>query len=151
MSSWDYFSTPLLLKYLIVFMLSCPIKVRVFHQNRSCLSYPYPIFGYEERREQKGSSHFDDKLSFCYDTTVVFCREIYLNWTLAQWFLSLWTPWWICRTPCRCCRLWLLRFPLGPRVPAEDPFVGCQLLKCHLSNQVWSTLHSILLDFHNQG
>ena len=30
----------------------CPIKVRDFHQNESCPSYPHPPSSYEERREQ---------------------------------------------------------------------------------------------------
>ena len=42
-------------------LLWCPIKVRVFHQNESCLSCPHPPLSYEGRR---GSSHFDEKLSF---------------------------------------------------------------------------------------
>ena len=45
-------------------LLWCPIKVRVFHRNESCLSCPHPPLSYEGRREQKGSSHFDEKLSF---------------------------------------------------------------------------------------
>ena len=41
-----------------------PVKVRVFHQNESCLARPHPPLSYEGRREKKGSSHIDEKLSF---------------------------------------------------------------------------------------
>ena len=41
-----------------------PIKMRVSHQNESCLSCPHPPSSYEGGREQVGSSHFDEKLSF---------------------------------------------------------------------------------------
>ena len=50
-----------LIYLLIKCVLWCPIKVRVFHQNESCLSCPHPPLSYEGRR---GSSHFDEKLSF---------------------------------------------------------------------------------------
>ena len=33
-------------------ILWCPIKMRVFHQNESCLSCPHPPLNYEGRREQ---------------------------------------------------------------------------------------------------
>ena len=46
-----YLTTPYTLYWLY-------IKVRVFHQNESCLSCPHPPLSYEGRREQKGSSHF---------------------------------------------------------------------------------------------
>ena len=39
-------------------ILGCPIKVRVFHQDESCLSCPHPPLSYEGRREQKGCSNF---------------------------------------------------------------------------------------------
>ena len=41
-----------------------PIEMRVFHQNESCLSCPHPPLSYEGRREQEGSPHFDETLSF---------------------------------------------------------------------------------------
>ena len=47
-----------------IYVLWCPIKVRVFHQNESYLSCPHPPLSYEGRREHKASSHFDEKLSF---------------------------------------------------------------------------------------
>ena len=34
-------------------VLWCPIKVRVCHQNESCLSCPHPPLSYEGRREPK--------------------------------------------------------------------------------------------------
>ena len=43
----------------------CPIKVRVFHQNESCLSCPHPPLSYEGRREQKR------QLSFCWKTLIL--------------------------------------------------------------------------------
>ena len=51
-------------------LLWCPIKVRAFHRNESYLSCLHPPLSYEGRGEQKGSSHFDEKLSFWWDTTV---------------------------------------------------------------------------------
>ena len=45
--------------------------MRVFHQNESCLACPHPPSSYEGGREQAGSYHFDEKLSFLQDTTEV--------------------------------------------------------------------------------
>ena len=42
-------------------ILWCPIKMRVFHQNESCLACPHPPSSYGGRREQGDSSHFDEK------------------------------------------------------------------------------------------
>ena len=53
----------------------CPIKMRVFHQNESCLACPHPSLSYEEGREQVGSSHFDENSHF--DRTLVpFCFSL---------------------------------------------------------------------------
>ena len=54
----------MLQKYFFTQVLQCPIKMRVFHQNESCLACPHPPSSYGGRREQEGSSHFDEKLSF---------------------------------------------------------------------------------------
>ena len=39
-------------------LVLCPIKVRVFHQNESCLSCPHPPLSYEGRREQNRQLSF---------------------------------------------------------------------------------------------
>ena len=35
--------------------------MRVFHQSERCLHCPHPPSSYGGRREQEGSSHFDEK------------------------------------------------------------------------------------------
>ena len=46
------------------FYRSVPVKMRVFHQNESCLTCPHPPLSYEGGREQVSSSYFDETLSF---------------------------------------------------------------------------------------
>ena len=42
-------------------VLWCPIKMRAFHQNESCLACPDSPSSYEGGRKQVGSFHFDKK------------------------------------------------------------------------------------------
>ena len=61
LSSLDLWNGLQVQELFVFLLLWCPIKMRVFHQNECCLACPHPPSSYGGRREQEGSSHFDEK------------------------------------------------------------------------------------------
>ena len=70
------------------------IKMRVFHQNESCLFALSFLHNSLEDEGKKGSSHFDETLSLWYVTTVVIAifRKMLWMCKCMNWFVA--NDWW---------------------------------------------------------